>query len=44
MTSSLECPGCEEEVYLPELIEGKCPLCHEQIVEKVEQVEEQVEE
>ena len=21
------CPGCQEEVYLEELVEGRCPLC-----------------
>jgi len=21
------CPGCQEEVYLDELVSGKCPLC-----------------
>jgi len=40
MATSLECPGCGDKVYLPELIEGRCPLCQEQIVRKVEQVEE----
>lgn len=40
MATSVECPGCEETVYLPELIEGRCPICHEQIVKKVEQMEE----
>jgi hypothetical protein len=21
------CPGCQEEVFLDELVAGKCPLC-----------------
>ncbi|MDT8357261.1 MAG: hypothetical protein RQ758_02015 [Methanomicrobiaceae archaeon] len=21
------CPGCQEEVYIEELVEGRCPLC-----------------
>lgn len=40
MAKGLECPGCGGTTYLPELIEGRCPLCGEQIVKKVESVEE----
>ncbi|MBS1263638.1 MAG: hypothetical protein MAG715_00822 [Methanonatronarchaeales archaeon] len=39
MATSLECSGCEETIYLPELIEGRCPICREQIVERVGRVE-----
>ena len=32
MTSRMQsphttCPGCQEEVFLDELVGGKCPLC-----------------
>ena len=29
----MNCPGCSEEIYREELIDGACPLCGEQINE-----------
>jgi len=37
------CPGCQEEVYLDELVKGRCPLCG-CTLEDMEEVESEVEE
>ncbi|MCQ8894816.1 MAG: hypothetical protein NQU46_09380 [Methanolinea sp.] len=37
------CPGCQEEVYLDELVKGRCPLCG-CTLEDLEDVESDVEE
>ncbi|MDI9633657.1 MAG: hypothetical protein QFX32_06325 [Methanolinea sp.] len=36
------CPGCQEEVYLDELVKGRCPLCG-CTLEDLEEIEEDVE-
>ena len=37
------CPGCQEEVYLDELVKGRCPLCG-CTLEDLEEVESEVDE